>query len=281
MFNQNTPEWLDMRKSMVGASDAPIIMEVSPWKTPYQLWEEKLGLSESNLRSSRMQRGHDLEPLARLEVEKQLGLFLLPEVRIHASFSWMMASLDAIDSEGKYIVEIKCPGTVDHNLALTGNIPDKYFPQLQHQLEVCQLEMAYYFSFDGTKGVLIKVYRDDNYIKNMLKKEQQFWECMQGFTAPAFTDRDYQCTENPQWAEAANEWITINDQLKQLESREEKVRKQLILMAENKNTVGAGLKACKFLRKGNVDYFSIPEIQGVDVDKYRKMPTECWKFTAV
>ncbi len=43
---QHSNEWLELRKNKIGASDAPIIMKVSPWKTPYRLWEEKLGLTE-------------------------------------------------------------------------------------------------------------------------------------------------------------------------------------------------------------------------------------------
>ncbi len=281
MFQQNTPEWLEMRKNKVGASDAPIIMEASPWKSPYQLWEEKLGLVENSHTSSSMQRGHDLEPLARLELEKLTGLFLLPSVRMHASLPWMMASLDAIDPEGKYIAEIKCPGATDHNQALAGNIPDKYFPQLQHQIEVCQLEMGYYFSFDGNAGVLLKIYRDDTYIKKMLQKEQEFWDCVQELTPPAMTDKDYQPISSMPWMQTANQWALINSQIKELEKKEEELRRHLIAMANKKNTVGAGIRATRFLRKGSVDYGAIPELENVEIEKYRKNPVECWKLSTV
>lgn len=40
---QNTQEWEKFRLQKIGASDAPIIMGVSPWKTPFQLWLEKTG----------------------------------------------------------------------------------------------------------------------------------------------------------------------------------------------------------------------------------------------
>lgn len=40
---QNTQEWEKFRLQKIGASDAPIIMGVSPWKTPFQLWLEKQG----------------------------------------------------------------------------------------------------------------------------------------------------------------------------------------------------------------------------------------------
>jgi len=31
------------RKGFIGGSDAPIILGLSPWKSPYQLWLEKIG----------------------------------------------------------------------------------------------------------------------------------------------------------------------------------------------------------------------------------------------
>src|SRR5271170_7079883 len=140
---QNTPEWEEMRKTKVGASDAPVIMEVSPYKTPYQLWQEKLSLATSK-QNYAMQRGHEMEPMARAAFEELTGLMVTPMVKFHPLHAWMMASLDGVDVSGQNIAEIKCAGKEDHEIALSGQIPEKYFPQLQHQLEVCQLEMAYY-----------------------------------------------------------------------------------------------------------------------------------------
>ena len=115
---QQSNEWLELRKNKIGASDAPVIMHVSPWKTPYQLWEEKLGLKES-FSSSAMKRGLEMEESARKAFEKETGLVVFPQVLFHKEHEWMMASLDGIDIEGKNIVEIKCPGKVDHEIALS------------------------------------------------------------------------------------------------------------------------------------------------------------------
>jgi len=279
-MQQNTPEWLQMRKNKIGASDAPVIMEVSPWKTPYQLWEEKNDLAPKRAESSSMRRGLDLEESARLELEKMTGIFFLPRIKQHTSFSWMIASLDGIDAESKHIAEIKCPGAVDHQKALHGQIPEKYFPQLQHQLEVCELDMSYYFSFDGSSGAIVKVYRDDKYIKKMLEKEQAFWQCLQEFMPPKMTARDFEVKTDEAWACQAIEWTKINEQLRILEQKEEALRKSLIAMSNNKNSMGSGVKVSRFIRKGNIDYTSIPELKEVNLEVYRKKPTEFWKITS-
>lgn len=278
-LTQNTPEWEQARKDKVGASDAPIIMEVSPYKTPYQLWQEKLSLIEPR-QNFAMARGHYLEPKALELVEQKTGLLLRPMVKFHAELTWMMASLDAIDVEEKTIVEIKSPGKEDHNQAVSGQIPQKYFPQLQHQMEVCQVDHAFYFSFDGVDGVLLKIERDDKYIKNLISKEKEFWECIQELTAPALLDRDYQPKSDEQWLNAACEWIAIQKQMESLQQKEESLRGQLISLSQNQNSAGGGVRVSKLTRKGNVDYKKIPELKVVNLDDYRKDPVEYWKIVS-
>ena len=64
-LEQNTEEGFEFRKTKIGSSDAPIIMGESPWKTPQQLWEEKMGLKESSYENAAIQRGKQLEAQAR------------------------------------------------------------------------------------------------------------------------------------------------------------------------------------------------------------------------
>lgn len=275
---QNTPEWLQMRKNCVGASDAPVIMGVSPYETAYGLWRKKLDLVPEKSQTWGMERGHNLEEQARLELEKMTGLLFRPQVKFHPDKSWMMASIDAIDVQETSIAEIKCLGAEDHTLALQGKIPDKYFPQVQHQLEVCQLEMGYYFSYDGEEGILIKIYRDDKYIKEMLKKELEFYECLQELMPPQLTNRDYLQREDPTWENTAFEWKLISQQIEQLEKKEKELRESLILQCQGQSSMGSGIKVMKGIRKGNVDYSKIVALSDIDLEMYRKPSSEFWKI---
>jgi len=78
-LTQQTPQWHEMRKSMIGASDAPVIMGVSPWKTQHQLWLEKLGLYKQES-GWHMQRGLELEEGARNLFREITGIRILPDV---------------------------------------------------------------------------------------------------------------------------------------------------------------------------------------------------------
>lgn len=274
---QNTPEWLEMRKNKIGASDAPVIMNEKHFgQTPYKLWQEKLNLIPSKYDTAAMERGRNLEGPARLELEKMTGHSFVPQVKYHSTIPWMIASLDGIDASGTHMAEIKCPGFETHQIALSGQVPEKYFPQLQHQLEVCELEMGYYFSFDGFSGVVVEVYRDDAYIKKMLQKEKEFWECLQELKPPPMTDRDYESKEDENWMLAAQEWLQINNQIKSLESRQKQIRDNLIKMCNGHSSRGFGIKISHTFRDGLIDYKAIPEIKSVNLEKYRKKPIEVY-----
>ncbi len=181
---QNTPEWLEMRRSKVGASDAPIIMGESPWKTIHQLWLEKTGLKTSSKQTVAMKRGKDLEEKARVSFEEETGYSVKPEVLFHKDYDWMMASFDGINLELGIVVEIKCPGPLDHESALQGIIPSKYYAQLQHQMAVSDLDKIYYYSFDGILGTTLELDRDEEYILKMIKKEENFISCVFNFLPP-------------------------------------------------------------------------------------------------
>lgn len=183
-MKQGTEEWLHMRKFKVGASDAPIILGLSPWTSVTELWEQKLGLRSPKTKSVYMQRGIDLEQTARDYFYLMIGIQVVPKTIFHHSHSWMMASLDGLSFNKKTLVEIKCPGKKDHETALAGQVPEKYYPQLQHQLEVCQLDKMFYLSFDGKEGTILEVFRNETYIQKMVALEQNFWSCLQNFVPP-------------------------------------------------------------------------------------------------
>lgn len=272
-IEQGSPEWLALRKNKIGASDAPVLMEVSPWRTPYQLWSEKMGLSETEQNQS-MRRGLELEPIARQKFVDEIGYGVSPVVALHDSISYMLASFDGLSDSGEIAVEIKCPGREDHEMAMDGIITEKYVPQLQHQMEVADIDSMFYFSYSERSYKIIEINRDHKYIKDIIEKEKAFWDCMQNLEAPDLIDRDYIKMENPEWDELEKEWMYLS----QFENRKEQVRKRLIEIAQNKNARGNYIKLSKVMRKGNVDYKSVPALTGIDLEKYRKGTIETYRI---
>ena len=175
---QGTDFWKQLRRSKIGASDVAILMNMSPWRTREQLLQEKLGLIAPQEINGAMLRGQLREPKARACAEDMLGTLFLPEVFTSIEYPFMLASLDGVCIDNKHIIEIKCTNKKNHELAKNGKIPDYYMPQVQHQIAVCNVDQCYYFSFDGDRGVVVVVDRDDKFIANMIEMEWEFYQEM-------------------------------------------------------------------------------------------------------
>jgi len=193
-MQQGSTEWLAWRKTKITASDAPIIMDLSPYRTAYELWCEKLDLIEPQKSNPYMQRGLDLEESAREEFENQTGIYTIPRVINHKKLDWFGASLDGMDLAEENIVEIKCNGPKIHSTVLMGNLPDHHYCQVQHQIEAAGLNYSYYFSYDGLKGFEIKIKRNQEFIDKMIEKEFEFWNCIRDFIPPKKTKRQKDIT---------------------------------------------------------------------------------------
>lgn len=279
-LDQNTEAWLELRKRKIGASDAPIIMGMSPWKTPYKLWAEKVGIDCDNIVTPAMQNGINKEQEAREEFIRLTNIQVAPKVCFHEYHDWMMASLDGIDKEEKHIVEIKNAGTKDHITALSGKVPDKYYPQLQHQLEVTGLDMAYYFSYNDGKGAIVEVGRDDKFISQMLDEEKKFFTCMQDFVAPKMTTKDYVAIDDAEFTNASAELKRVMLEIAVLTKREEELKKLLTGMCEERHLTNVqcnGMNISKCVRKGTIDYGNIPELKKIDLEIFRKQPISYWR----
>lgn len=279
-MKQGTPEWLELRKRHLGASDAPIVMRVSPWKTPFQLWEEKVGLSGPQETNRAMAYGNAMEEPARQAYERYTNNLVMPEVIFHPEHKFMMASLDGLSINGDIILEIKNPGREDHEKAENGEIPDKYWPQLQHQLDCLPGSVLHYWSFRNGQGVLIEVERDAEYTKKLVSEERGFWNRVMGFEAPDLLDGDFvEFIKDEEWLELAKERVQIDHLQKELKEREKANREALMKKAEGRSARGHGVRFTRFIERGRVDYSSIPQLQGIDLDSFRKPHTEKWRIS--
>jgi len=278
-LDQGSQEWLNWRNGRVCASDVPIIMLESPFSTPYALWEQKMGLAKPKKTSYRMQRGKDLEPRMLELAEQRLGVKLAPAVVQSRSIKYMGASLDAISDDGAYLCEFKAPGKIDHESAKQGQIPKKYIGQLNHMMEVCQVEKLLYLSYYDESDIVYLTYeRDDCYIGHMLEKEAEFWLCMQEFCAPPLLECDFRTRDDEVWDNLAHRYQHITNSIKDLEKEQLLIREALIKESSDYPTMGAGIRVCKHVRRGSIDYKNIPQIQEIDLELYRSKPTSYWRI---
>lgn len=272
---QGSEEWLALRRLHITATDAGIITRGNPFRSIESLYEEKTNPDyRQPYVNENMQRGIDLEPSARRLFEIESGISLTPKVFVKG---WQMASLDGISEDGKIVVEIKCPGEKGHKMAQSGVIPAHYRAQLQHIINLLDLDWLYYYSFFDGKGVSIRECRSQKFIDEMNELELEFYECVQSRTPPII----YREKEDRRWREVAIEYKEVKNEIKKLEDREKALRAEICLMSGGDNCRGAGIKVRQCERIGNVDYKRlVSELVGVvDVEPYRSPPVKYCKIT--
>lgn len=190
---QNDNEWKAWRRSGLGASEAPAVLGMSPWVSPMLLWETKTGRKEEMEQTYVMRRGLRMEPIVRRLYEDLVGWKSAPVCIQHDLLAWMRASLDGLDPWGEVLVEIKCPNIDSHRLALGGQVPGYYLPQVYHQLEVTGCKMAHYVSYSENRELssaeqfaLVEV-RPHAEIQGLLVSvETYFMECVRSRTPPNY-----------------------------------------------------------------------------------------------
>ncbi len=277
-LEQGSASWHKKRRNSIGSSDAPSIMQCG-FKTPYQAYMEKLGLYEPPLTQA-MLKGHELEPLARLHFENHFGMKVVPCVVEHDVRSWQIASLDGLADNGNTFVEIKTGGEAARERAKAGKVSDTNYCQIQHQLEVTGLKECFLYFFDGVDGYPIEIKRDNEYIERLNAAEERFWRDLQDFKPPALTEKDKTVHETQDRLRMAKEWIELTERMRQDEERKKSLQEELLRESGYQNTTGFGVQAVKVIRSGSVDYSAIPELKDIDLNQYRKPPTEYWRFSS-
>ena len=277
LFKQGSPEWLAYRRQGIGCSDAPVIMRVSPWRSPLELWRIKLGLAVEEEQNDAMRRGVELEPIARALYEAEAGQIVEPALVVHREYEWLRASLDGITLDGMPI-EIKCPGRNAHNDALEGRIPDYYWPQVQHILLAVGVARLDYVSFDGANIVIVPVDQDASYQRDLLAAELEFWRSVVNRIPPE--PRVYEGNVEVIATDAlaaAGEYLTHTAALETANRKQERLRAQLFGFCTNAvNRIGS---VTITRQRGRVTLDQKALLQsGVDLEPFRQRGEDYWKI---
>jgi putative phage-type endonuclease len=138
------------------------------------------GQREEGFTNSHMERGIELEPLARASYEFKTGV-TVTEIGFadHPSIEMSGASPDGL--VGLYgLVEIKCPTAANHvETLLSGKAPTKYIAQMQWQMACTGARWCDFVSYcpavgDNLALFVVRIDRDDEYIAETEKAVQLF-----------------------------------------------------------------------------------------------------------
>jgi len=195
-------EWLALRSTGIGSSDAASVVGLNPWKTNFQLFEEKTGLREpDDLSDNEAVRWGTIleEPIAQ-EFATRTGRKIrkVNALLRHAQHPFMIANLDreiVAENGGKpEILECKTAGywaarSEAWGVAGTDQIEEHYLIQVMHQLAVTGRDVAHLaVLFSGQQFQMYRVERNDTLIAALIEKEREFWDQVEKRIAPTILD---------------------------------------------------------------------------------------------
>jgi putative phage-type endonuclease len=196
----NRDDWLAVRKTGIGSSDAAAAVGLNPYKSQLELWLEKTGQDHAlpkpdpNEETSPMYWGTLLEPIVAAHYTKRTGnkVRRINAVLQHAKHPWMLANIDreVIGTGDVQILECKTAG-MNGARAWRDGVPEYVQLQVQHQLAVTGKQAAdIAVLICGNELKVYRLERDEAVITRLIELESQFWNLVETRQAPAADGSD-------------------------------------------------------------------------------------------
>ncbi len=175
----------------IGGSDMPIILGLSSYKTPYQLYLEKTGLIEVNNEETPVQYwGNRLEAIVREEFALRNNVKVeTPDTVVHPFHDYLRGNVDGYIPEWNSILEVKCSSQfMAYEWGEDGSdvIPMQYLVQVAHYCAVMNADSAYIAVLIGGNDYREFKYKRDLELESIvIDAAKEFWDCVQNKKAPA------------------------------------------------------------------------------------------------
>ena len=267
-----TEEQKERRKNGIGASDSPIIMGYSSFKTPYELYLEKKGVLEQTEESELQKWGNKLEPVIIdhfAEVNNMEVTF--PDTIYHPEYPFIFANLDGFCKKENAVVEAKMANSFMKKMwdkALEDGIPNAYLIQIAKQVALADADVGYCAVLIGGFEYMQFTYQRDKELEEfIIESDKRFWHCVQNNIEPEPMNvndcklkyRDSSAEDVVVATKSVEEYINrmlqLKGQQKQLVEIENKSKMKIMDFMKEKevleDTEGKTLATWKKSKKGN------------------------------
>lgn len=178
-------DWLKLRQKGIGGSDVPAILGLSKYKTPLQVYNEKV--SEFPIQkdeSPRMKAGKKLEATIAEWWSEEYGFRIQQDnkVRIHKDIPFFLANIDRLilstgHDRGTGILECKNTNGWAFKQWQDDGLPVDFYAQVQHYFNVLGHSWgAVAVLVDGWDLKSIDIQPDEEFIKMMTDQLVSFWQ---------------------------------------------------------------------------------------------------------
>ncbi|HZK34143.1 MAG TPA: YqaJ viral recombinase family protein [Bacillota bacterium] len=192
-IDMDREEWLEQRRRGIGGSDAAAIAGLNPWRSPIEVYLDKVGEMPEQEDNERMYWGRVLEDVVAREFTARTGKRVRRRNAIlhHAKHDFMIANVDRLlVGEG---VGLECKTTSEYakDQWADDEVPDMYILQCQHYMAVTGFKGWWIAVLIGGNEFVYKyIERDQDIIDYLIQIESEFWGMVQNKVPPAVDGSD-------------------------------------------------------------------------------------------
>lgn len=170
-------EWLERRRTGIGASDAPAILGLTPWASPTSVQADKWGLIEEPAEAEHIRWGRRLEGAILAGLAEETGLDLIPHgLLLRSTLEPFMLCTPDGEVTGETFLPVECKNSMKPEEWQEGP-PERVWVQAQHALFVTGAPKALVGALLlGNRLRWCWVERDDAFLRDVLiPAEREFW----------------------------------------------------------------------------------------------------------
>ena len=171
-------EWLRLRKTGIGGSDAGAICGVNPYSSAMKVFREKTREDVEEKDSEAIRIGHDLEDYVAQRFTEATGLKVRKSNFMYRSkeHPFMIADVDRLVIGEDAGLECKTASAYNADKWADGNIPLHYIMQCYHYMAVTGKKVWYIAAVIlGREFTFRKLEWDDELIRGLVTVEEEFW----------------------------------------------------------------------------------------------------------
>ena len=250
-------EWLELRRSGIGGSDAATVVGLNPYSSKLTLYADKKGILPEKEDSERMRLGRDLEDYVAQRFCEATGKKVKRSGYMwrHPMYEFITVNIDREVVGEEAFLECKTTMNYEKHDYDSGEIPPYYYAQCVHGMAVTGCERAYLAVLVFGKGFYrFEIKRDENEIKALLENEIEFWQTYVAKDRPPLADGsessmdtlqklyptgDASSTQVMGMDDAVRNYMELGEAIKRLKTQQDEVKAQLC-QSLGESSIGIG-----------------------------------------
>lgn len=176
--NMDRNEWLKIRKTGWGGSDAGAVCGLNPYVSPMAVYRDKVSDETDMGDNEAMRQGRDLEEYVAQRFTEETGLKVRRSNKMYRSteYPWMIADVDRMVAGGGAGLECKTVSVYKKDQWADGGIPVYYLLQCYHYMIVTGCRTWYLAAVIlGQDFQYRRIEYEEETAQNLIALEAEFW----------------------------------------------------------------------------------------------------------